>query len=71
MSLFRRPTDVEKYAKLEEQHEKGEISYDELVKKGGNILIQEQAKCKHSQTECDKATGTTWCANDSCGIQLS
>ncbi|WIV60684.1 hypothetical protein [Amycolatopsis nalaikhensis] len=71
MSLFRRPTDAEKYAKLEEQHEKGEISYEELVRKSGNILVQEQARCKHSQTEYDDKTGATWCANESCGIRVS
>jgi hypothetical protein len=39
--------------------------------KSGQILAKEQAKYKHSHTEDDEATGTTWCANDSCGIQVS
>jgi hypothetical protein len=69
--MFGKGSDVEKYAKLEEQYEKGKISYEQLVEKGGKVLAAEQANCSHAQTEYDEATGTTWCANDSCGIQVS
>ncbi|MFJ9782581.1 hypothetical protein ACIRSS_23570 [Amycolatopsis sp. NPDC101161] len=69
--MFGRSNDVKQYIKLEKQFEKGKITYDELVTKGGEVLAREQANCSHAQTEYDKANGTTWCANDSCGIQLS
>ncbi|WP_328442799.1 hypothetical protein [Amycolatopsis sp. NBC_00438] len=69
--MFGRGSDVKQYAKLEEQHEKGEISYEQLVERSGKVLAKEQANCSHGQTEYDEATGATWCANDSCGVQVS
>lgn len=69
--MFGKGSDVKQYAKLEEKFEQGKISYDKLVEEGGKVLAKEQAKCSHSQTEYDKATGTTWCANNSCGIQVN
>ena len=69
--MLGRGSDAKKYAKLEEKFEQGKISYDELVEKSGKVLAKEQANCSHNTTAYDEATGTAWCANDSCGIQVS
>jgi hypothetical protein len=62
----------ERFKKLSERHERGEISYDELVKQGNAGLRKMEKQWGHKRTTTDHLTnGATieWC--DSCGAKVS
>jgi hypothetical protein len=53
-------------AKYQRQHNAGEISYDEMVKRESAELDWIQKRCPHKNREPDHAT--VWC--DDCGADL-
>jgi len=62
----------ERFKKLNEKHERGEISYDELVKQGNAGLRKMEKQCRHKHTTTEHLNnGATieWC--DSCGAKVS